>query len=280
MQINANVNELRLLAKRFYTITNTTISIYDNDFKQLCHYPEFRNNFCSLLRENPTLNSICVQCDQKGFDVCTRTKKTYIYKCHMGLIEVVTPIVYGNIILGYMLFGQISDNKDLNNMKPLALAAAKEYGLDKNALLTELSKVKKRSNEYIESMAVLLEMCANYIWLNSIMSIKSEGIAYSIDTYIRSHLKGDLDVNSLCREFGIGRSSLYELAKKHFKCSITKHVQNCRIERACALLKSGDFSVSEISEEIGIVDTNYFIRFFKNRMGVTPKQYQKNYNSI
>lgn len=276
MQINANLKELQLLAKRFYTITGSTISIYDNEKKQLCFYPKKQNNFCTFVRKNKILDKTCIRSDEMGFEVCTKTKKTYIYKCHMGLIEVVTPIMYGNIIIGYVLFGQINDQKDTSHLRPLASAVAEEFNIDKAKLLSALETVKKRSAEYIESVAVLLEMCANYIWLNSLMSVKNEGTAYSIDTYIRSHLKYELDVNSLCREFGVGRSSLYELSKKHFHCSITNYVQTCRIEHARELLKK-DYTVSEVAEEVGIPDTSYFIRFFKKHTGITPKQFQKNF---
>jgi len=34
------------------------------------------------------------------------------------------------------------------------------------------------------------------------------------------------------------------------------------------------FSISQIADELGYVDFSYFTRMFKNKVGITPKEFQ------
>ena len=138
-----------------------------------------------------------------------------------------------------------------------------------------MQKINYFSSAYINSIAKLLEIYASYIWLNSIISIKNEGIAFSIDLYIKENIKEDLSISSLCRQFNVGRSTLYEISKSNFGCSISKYIQNYKNELAKKLLGDKDLSVSQIAEALGFNDVNYFIRFFKKQNKCTPKAYQK-----
>lgn len=263
------------LAKHFYNITNTLISIYDENQEPICAYPDNMCEFCTEVRKSKDLTAKCISNDNAAFEVCKTTKQTYIYRCHMGLIEVATPIVYNNIILGYMLFGQLTDLEDTSSLLSKIESAVNDYNLNRDVLVSSLPKIHYRSEDYIQSIAKLLEMYASYIWLNSIIDIKNEGIAFSIDLYIKEHIKDDLSIPELCRQFSIGRSTLYEISKNNFGCSISEYIQNYRNACAKKLLKNKEMSVSEVAEAVGIKDVNYFIRFFKKRNGCTPKAYQK-----
>ena len=279
MYINTNKKELLQLAKYFYNITHTLISIYDEKENLICTYPDTMCEFCTEVRKSPELTRICIQNDEAAFEVCKATRKTHIYHCHMGLLEVATPIIYNNIIIGYMLFGQITDTKDKTALLSNIEGAIRKYNLDMDVMRFCIPKIHYRSEEYIQSIAKLLEMCANYIWLNSIISIKKEGIAFSIDLYIKEHIKDTLTVTTLCQQFNVGRSTLYEISKNNFGCSINEYIQYQRNELAKELLIQKDMSVAEVAEAVGIKDTNYFIRFFKKRNGCTPKAWQKERSS-
>ena len=173
---------------------------------------------------------------------------------------------------------EIRKNKELTDKTALLAnleRVVKTYHVDADILTCGLMKISYHTDEYIQSIAKLLEMCANYIWLNSIISIKKEGMAFSIDLYIIEHLKDDLSVTQLCRQFNIGRSTLYEIAKNNFGCSINEYIQNYRNECAKELLRNRAMNISQVAEAVGIKDVNYFIRFFKKRNGCTPKAYQK-----
>ncbi|MBR4061323.1 MAG: PocR ligand-binding domain-containing protein [Lachnospiraceae bacterium] len=277
MYISTNKQELLQLAQNFYNITHTLISIFDEKENLICSYPKNMCEFCTEIRKSKELTAKCFKNDEEAFKKCKATKKTYIYHCHMGLIEVATPIIYNNVILGYMLFGQITDCPDKTALLSNIEKVVQQYSVDESILTSGLMKISHHTDEYIQSIAKLLEMCANYIWLNSIISIKKEGMSFSIDLYIKEHIKDDLSIPELCRQFNIGRSTLYEIAKNNFGCSINEYIQNYRNECAKELLQNKGISISQVADRVGFKDVNYFIRFFKKKNGCTPKAYQKNY---
>lgn len=274
MLLKWDLPKLEKLARNFYEITGTLVTIYDADQKVICTYPKTMCGFCKEVRINPELTAACKSCDRAAFERCRESRSTHIYRCHMGLIEVATPIVCNNLIIGYMLFGQIAPDQDKSRLLHCALEKAAQYGLNTGIISAEIPKIKHRTEEYINAISELLEMCANHIWLSSIISIHNEGLAHSIDFYIQQNLRSELSIPELCRVFSISRGTLYNISKKNFGCGITEYVALCRIAAAKRMLEGSDMPVSDIAEAVGYYDVNYFIRIFKKHTGMTPKKYR------
>lgn len=274
MLYKANIVQLEKLARNFYEITKTLVTIYDENQVELCAYPEHLSGFCTEVRRNPKLASKCKKCDGNAFEVCKKTRKTYVYRCHMGLMEVATPILCNNLIIGFMLFGQIAPEKNKQELHDYADHIAEQYQLNKSVIHAQIPLIEYRTMEYINAITELLEMCANHIWLNSIISVHNEGLACSIDYYIQQNIDKDLKINDLCALFSISRGTLYNIAKKNFGCGISEYIKLYRLSAAKKLLNRSDMLVSEIAETVGFSDTNYFIRFFKKNTGVTPKKFR------
>ena len=243
----------------------------------MCSYPHDLCQFCTEVRKSPKLTEKCLACDRLAFDKCDETNQLVTYKCHMGLLEVAAPIRYNHVTLGYMMFGQITDERDKRDIAHTLPAIARQYGLDLQNLQDGLQKIKYRSPAYIDSMSKILEMCATYIWQNSFISIKNNATANSLDMYIKENLIGDLSVAALCREFHISRSTLYSLSKEYFGCGISEHIQACRLQAAKHLLTESELPIAQIAEIIGIPDANYFSRCFKRSMGLTPVQFRQSH---
>jgi len=272
-----NHDELRLLAKDFYTITNILISIFDENGNFITGYPGRNSPLCNHVRTIPDLTFRCYQCDKAAINICRKTGKSHFYHCHMGLVEVVTPILSDYGILGYVLFGQITDSTDTSQLRERALSTAREYHLDQTAMLNSIRGIRFCSEEYIRSTTRLLEMCANYIWLHNIMIGHKEDLAFQLSQHIRLHLRDALSVQTLCRRFSIGTSTLYTLSLNSFGCSIKEYITRVRMEHAKDLLSATTLSVSEVAEQCGYPDDNYFIRTFKRRTGCTPGAYRRSF---
>ena len=93
MLIHADREKLLELAKDFYAVCHTMISIYDANKKPICSYPDKMCDFCAEIRKSPTLTARCIHCDEIALAECEATRKTHSYKCHMGLIETAVPII-------------------------------------------------------------------------------------------------------------------------------------------------------------------------------------------
>ena len=136
--------ELIRATKDFYNIAGMKTVLYDADRRFLYSYPSSMCEFCEEIRKCPSLTEKCFECDNHGFDVCDKTMKPYVYKCHMGLSEIITPIVENGVIIGYMMIGQILMEGDTNKVRALIDLAGEKYGVDKNEkVITGIKRISK-----------------------------------------------------------------------------------------------------------------------------------------
>ena len=65
------------------------------------------------------------------------------------------------------------------------------------------------------------------------------------------------------------------LFKKEKGCTIQEYICSKRIEAAQNMLLYSDYSESDISEYLAFSSASYFIKIFKEKVGMTPKEYQR-----
>lgn len=267
--------ELSKLVKNFGIISNATIAIFDADRKIIASYPGPGGPFCSCIRTCPKIDALCRSCDFSGFSKSISEKKPYLYHCHMGLVEISAPILFGETLLGYILIGQFTDSPDKAPLAAAVRHAAMQYGFSAEKALAKAEQVIYLSPEFTAALTQLMEMCANYIWLNHIICLKDCDLAYEIRLYITEHLTENLSVDFLCKTFGLSRTTLYQIFKKAYGNGITQVIREERIKKAKQLLLGDQACIGEIAAQAGIPDANYFTRVFKEETGLSPTQYRK-----
>lgn len=67
---------------------------------------------------------------------------------------------------------------------------------------------------------------------------------------------------------------LSKLIKKHTGMTFKELLQERKLSRAVELIKSTNYSVIEIIELVGYENPTYFYKIFKNKFGVTPREYK------
>lgn len=267
-----SMEDLKKVFIDFYNLTKFEIALYDSDKNFLYAYPEKMCTFCSTVRTVPALAKKCIASDSYGFTVCDKTRKPYIYKCHMSIIEAITPIYSNGITVGYLMFGQILENGNTEFEKTVKRVSEK-FGL---GLTRDMIEEMTAADEgYIHSALSIMSMCANHLYTDRIIRSYPNIFVYQLEEYVSSHLDGDLSVNAICEHFFISRTKLYSLAKKNFRMGISDYIRIQRIKAAKKLLSNTDDSVSQIAATVGLRDTNYFIRAFKQLEGITPLQFRR-----
>lgn len=267
--------ELKKAAVEFYTVTNIKIVLYDENRKVLFSYPYDMCPVCTEVRTSPVLAKHCFNCDKIGFETCAETKKPYIYKCHMNLTEAIAPICENGILIGYMMIGQVLKDSDCRDAERKILESAEKYGLNTHNLLLALKNMRPVSDAFIQAAVSMMSMCASYLYFNKIIRNNPDILIYQIKNYIESHLKEDLSVPVLCRRFYLSKSKLYALSNAAFHMGISDYIRQLRITEAKKLLAETKNSITQIAEETGFKDANYFIRTFKKLENRTPGQFRK-----
>lgn len=273
--LDVAINELEKIARDFYAVTHIKIVLYDDERRVLYSYPSNMCELCSAVRTNPTLVDKCFECDNIGFDMCDRTGKPYIYRCHMNLSEAIAPIIENGVTIGYMMLGQVLIDSDIEALENQINEICRKYDFKFNELSKKMRKLMVMGQSDIVSAVSIMSMCSCYLYVNKIIRNKSDILAYQLKDYIDNHFCEPLTIAQICRKFYISRSKLYTVSVNVFGMGVTDYIKIKRIEVAKKLLSHSEKSIYQISEEVGFSDHNYFIRFFKKNVGVTPNKYRK-----
>lgn len=82
-------------------------------------------------------------------------------------------------------------------------------------------------------------------------------------------------VDRLAAALGMGRTKLYGKMNTLVGTSPNKYIMEKRMQRAARLIEEGGLTVTEVSYKVGVDNTSYFYKCFKERYGVTPAGYAK-----
>ncbi|MFC4812026.1 response regulator transcription factor [Paenibacillus sp. GCM10023250] len=93
--------------------------------------------------------------------------------------------------------------------------------------------------------------------------------------YIEEHYAGEITLKGLAAYIRMDASYVSDLFKKKTGTTLTRYVQNRRVQAAKMLLAETDRTVSEIGRQVGFENDNYFIKIFKRWCGATPSEYRK-----
>lgn len=80
-------------------------------------------------------------------------------------------------------------------------------------------------------------------------------------------------VESFAADMAMERTTLYRRLQTVVGKSPTEFMRTVRLKRASELLRSGRYSVGEVSDMTGFSNRKYFARYFKDAFGVLPSQY-------
>lgn len=267
--------KLETLLRDFYALTRMRITVFDAQYHEILSYPEEIAPICRFIRSSSAADRACHQCDLTACKTAARTKKTYVYQCHAGLTEAVSPVFLGNIPVAYLLFGHLLSDRTHEEGWSAIQNACRPYHLDESAFHRLLIELPLTSEEKILSASHILQAVASYLCIDRMIMLREQDLPARIDDYIQHNYTKDIDTASLCRTFHIGKTTLYEIARQNYGMGIAEHIRSLRIEYAKRCLEEKpEMTIGEIAEQAGFSDYNYFITVFRKYVHKTPRQYR------
>ena len=95
--------------------------------------------------------------------------------------------------------------------------------------------------------------------------------------YIMNHFNEPLTLDELSRKYRFNKSYFSVLFKESTGFNFLEYLTNLRIVHAANLLKETNLPITEISDQCGYNDSNYFAAVFKKIFCVTPIKYRKHF---
>ncbi len=277
MELLFNIADIKGLLHHFYQLTNIRIVFFDHEFHELACYPSEHREYCMKIRSSQKGESLCSACDLKACKYCNDTGEPYTYKCHAGLTESVVPVKSNDMVIGYIMFGQMNVEPLEETLLINLVEILGQDGPSYSDLKNDFERSPSITDEYLDSARHIVDICANYLYLSRKVMLKKNTLATSIESYVTEHLAEDLSAQRIAEKFSLSKSALYRLSEQSFGVGIATHVRNIRIHKAKRLLKDTSLPIYTIANQVGINDYNYFTKVFKRETGHLPKDFRKPY---
>ncbi|WP_204180335.1 MULTISPECIES: AraC family transcriptional regulator [unclassified Staphylococcus] len=149
-------------------------------------------------------------------------------------------------------------------------------------MVNSAGQIYEKQNSYFE-----LDITAKYYkaikWLLLHLAEVNEQKRYYFDyrikrliTYLQDHFHKKISLQMLSEEIHMSKSETVRCFKFYVNQTPMQYLVNLRLEHSIRMLRSKHpYTITEIAMACGFSTTSYFIKVFKEKYKLTPKQFQK-----
>ena len=272
MIINYNYEKANKILNDFYNATGINMVLLKSDFTPLTdRFHWEKNSYCKSVQNTKNGEKMCHKSDACILRQCCDTKKTVPHICHAGLYDVAVPIIYEDIVIGYIMFGQIRSDLPFSDVKN----HIKALGVDIEEAEKCFYEIPHLDLQKIESISRIAEIIAKHILLEKTLTLKSDERLSEINSYIDENLHTNITIHAISLHTNISKSVLYNLFRENYGMTVKDYINEKRVKKAEHLLLSTDLSIDNISQLSGFSGVSYFGKIFKCKTGKSPLKYRK-----
>lgn len=139
------------------------------------------------------------------------------------------------------------------------------------------NKKKERYHDIYTSgkmLSILAEAAREYSNAEYLFSKPDKTL--EILRFINDHYNDNISNKSLGERFNFHPLYINQLIKNKTGYSVHKYIIIRRLSKAIELLEGTNIRISEIADSVGFGDVPHFSRYFKEYMGVSPRNYRLN----
>ncbi len=135
--------------------------------------------------------------------------------------------------------------------------------------------ISKKDGYYYKSMRYIYQIAENLKKIQTGYNNKTrfEYLLPSEEYMSMHYCDYKFNIEEFVNLSGLSYSYLKKIFIQKYGVPPVKYINSLKIKRACELLDTGRFTVSEIADICGFENTYYFSNVFKNYIGVSPKNY-------
>lgn len=159
-----------------------------------------------------------------------------------------------------------------------------ELTIGRNTKILETLKLMDKiwsASDSISSLKVqsLFYNLLHEIFTNHHDQIKEEGrwIVEDAMNYIHTNYMEPITLNDLAKRYDLEKDRFSYLFNKYAGVRPLNYLISYRMKRAAELLLTSNFSVGEVSENVGYTNVSYFTKLFKKYNGQLPREYRSKF---
>jgi len=271
MTVEFNTKKINAMLQDFYNSTGIDMDLLKADFTPAGIHRLRNNSYCCAVQSTPSGQLACRASDAQLMEKCAATGQAQMHICHAGLVDVAIPIVYGEAILGYVIFGRMKPNRDFSILADYIT----QLGLDASAAEEAYRQIPFFDADKIKSLSNIATVMVKYILLENMLTPRSTGSIEKAVAYIQENLHKELSIQIICQNTNLSKTVLYNAFHQRFHCTVSTYINGKRVEKSMELLRKTDLSMEEISQQTGFSSASYYSKIFKKHTGKSPLQYRK-----
>lgn len=300
---NISLSSIEEAVISFSELTNVPVTFYSpqgdilwehNESIKIC---KANSSYC-----NPA--SRCRTILNSAMNISLGLGEVYIFVCNAGLINLAYALKDEDELLGYFIAGPMTMGTDrektlkhfYNKVNaedmnfPLLMSLTNNIRIYNPTEITHMmtlygclfnipvSSELKEINTLKAQELMMEDAEADGMqpenFLAEIYSGRSDVITKAL-AYIHENYMNKLSLGDIARGIHVNNSYLSTLFKKEMKTTVTGYIQDVRLNSAIKKLDNTNMSITEISSACGFDNPSYFSKVFRDRFGITPRDYRK-----
>lgn len=271
MIVNYDIPKINQCLQDFYNATGINMDLLKDDFSFVGERSYWEDkHYCKAIQGTEKGYRACRLSDASLLEKSKKSKKAEMHICHAGLMDFSVPILYGDEIIGYLIFGQIRTDTDFCALRDYILS----LGLDQKEMKSFYEEISFFKEDVIKSISNIAEILVKHILLENMLRPNFDDNIQRAINYINENLENDLTIQSISKNTNISKSALYRKFQSCFNSTVGEYINDKRIEKASVLLKTADLSIEEVSVLTGFSSGSYFSKMFKKKTGLSPLKYK------
>lgn len=215
------------------------------------------SEFCRLAQERFFPVERCLESDLSGREQCLKSRTLECYQCHAGLTEMVAPVLSGDQVLGFIMFGQFRRS-----------AQMPEWCRGDTRMARAWKKLPLLDAEKLEELTGMLRMLVDYVVARELLEWHGMHRAELFERYLDIHLAEDIRLEQVSRYLGCSVSGLTKWLRESGLGNFKKRLTEKRLKHVEKLLRERpEFTVGEAAREAGYEDPHYFSRVYRQYRG-------------
>ncbi len=272
MIINYNVEKINRVLEDFYKSTGIYMVLFKDDFSCVGNRDYWENNhYCRAVQNTDCGENACLISDLSLLDRCRKSRKAEMHICHAGLVDVALPVLYDDVIIGYVMFGQMKTHTDFASVKKYISG----IGLDTAKMQKLYAAIPVYDSDKLSSVSNIAQMLVKYILLENLMKPDFDEKMQNAVSFIDANLDKELSFRTISKNINVSKSVLYKRFRDCFNCTVSEYINAKRVEKSIEYLTKTDLSVEEVAQRSGFSDASYYGKVFKRLKGCTPSSYRK-----
>lgn len=128
---------------------------------------------------------------------------------------------------------------------------------------------------YLEELLILLYRSMQ---MQTKVLVPASELTARVVALLNSKIYDTLTVEEVCKYTSFSKTQLSKIFKDETGKSVMEYYRDIKLKTAKGLLKSTQYSITEISEIFCYDNPQYFSKTFKKKYGITPTEYKESVN--